>query len=322
LIDKELALREAMGCLQLHIGNEPILRLAYSKKVQKPIKNRGSYYPFGLQQKGYNDALSGNVNHTANRFGYGGKENNPELGLNWMDFDARNYDAALGRWMNIDPLADSYLNWSPYNYSFNSPIIFFDPTGLGPIYDKDGNLIGYEVEEGQGPSQIAEDLNTIGLQAEVTYLDIVNSNPEEFEHIEDVNDINDEGFKKLDINPGDEISLSTIIDRENGITEDKILDSEISNAESDVENSVAAKDKLNNQIDSLQNEWMKIEEDPKLHKENYGGEPGFGLTLRRILKQTPIELSQRKKGKQVDSVDDVIEKQKSKRDSLKNLRDN
>lgn len=40
-----------MGCLKLYIDQEPRLRLAYSKKAQKPSKNTLSYYPFGLQQQ-------------------------------------------------------------------------------------------------------------------------------------------------------------------------------------------------------------------------------------------------------------------------------
>jgi RHS repeat-associated protein len=35
---------------------------------------------------------------------YNGKELQGEFGLNNYDFGARNYDPALGRWMNIDPL--------------------------------------------------------------------------------------------------------------------------------------------------------------------------------------------------------------------------
>ena len=78
------------------------------------------YYPFGLQQKGYNDVITSNKNDVAERFKYNGKENNPELGLEWYDFRARNYDVALGRWMNIDPLADQMRVLSRY---FNESVI-------------------------------------------------------------------------------------------------------------------------------------------------------------------------------------------------------
>ncbi|TCN50528.1 RHS repeat-associated protein [Flavobacterium circumlabens] len=52
-----------------------------------------------------------------------------ELGLNMYDYGAHNYDPALGRWMNIDPLAAKYTSWSGYNYALNNPVLFVDPDG-------------------------------------------------------------------------------------------------------------------------------------------------------------------------------------------------
>src|SRR5699024_9516281 len=63
------------------------------------------------------------------RYDFNAKEEQPELGLNWHDYHARNYDAALGRWMNVDPLAEKYFSISPYVYVANNPIIYIDPDG-------------------------------------------------------------------------------------------------------------------------------------------------------------------------------------------------
>ena len=116
-----------------HIGN---IRLSYSDlngngtiEASSEILEENNYYPLGSKHKGYNNVING----TDHPYGFGGKEEQDELGLGWMDFHARNYDPALGRWMNIDPHADNYYNSSPYTYALNNPLYFVDPDGMDNI---------------------------------------------------------------------------------------------------------------------------------------------------------------------------------------------
>jgi RHS repeat-associated protein len=129
-----------------HLGN---VRMNYSQDPetgQLKILEENHYYPFGLKHRNYNSDKhkfefeddGGPINleivleteGLVNKYKYNGKEWQDELGLNFYDYGARNYDPAIGRWMNIDPLAEKSRRWSPYNYCVNNPVYFIDPDGM------------------------------------------------------------------------------------------------------------------------------------------------------------------------------------------------
>ena len=84
------------------------------------VEETNHYYPFG-----------GVFTNTRNAqpYKYNGKELDTKKGLNWYDYGARMYDAALGRWHVVDPLAEKYYSVSPYNYCMNNPVNAIDSNG-------------------------------------------------------------------------------------------------------------------------------------------------------------------------------------------------
>lgn len=80
------------------------------------IRREQNYYPFGLEHKGYNFASYGAKNNLKT---YQGQEFTEDLGLNTHEWKYRMSDPSIGRFWQIDPLAEDYTYNSTYAFAEN-----------------------------------------------------------------------------------------------------------------------------------------------------------------------------------------------------------
>ena len=102
--------------LQDHQGNNRVVI-----DQNGTVEETNNYYPFG-------GVFANSTN--VQPYKYNGKELDTKKGLNWYDYGARHYDAAVGRFATVDPMAEKYYFWSPYAYCLDNPIKYIDPNGM------------------------------------------------------------------------------------------------------------------------------------------------------------------------------------------------
>jgi RHS repeat-associated protein len=74
------------------------------------------------------------------RYGFNGKETDPETGI--QDYGMRWYLPNIARFPSVDPLTAKYPSWSPYPFAMNSPIAGVDLDGLEFYYAANGTFLG------------------------------------------------------------------------------------------------------------------------------------------------------------------------------------
>jgi len=116
---------------------------------QGPLLEENHYYPFGLTMAGISDKAI-KTNYAENKYRYNGgaelqnKEFSDGTGLEYYDAGFRRLDPQLGRFDQIDPLADRFHSLTPYQYAGDNPVLYSDPTGA--------NFQANKIPRGQGGS--------------------------------------------------------------------------------------------------------------------------------------------------------------------------
>lgn len=127
------------GYLYIYVANESktttsnvyfdemyVSRLGSTAKLQ--VIQSSDYYPFGLTFNSYQ-----RENSVDQKFKFQGQEHIDDLNLGWDSFKWRNHQPEIGRFFNIDPLADKYVYNSPYAFSENQVVAHRELEGLEKV---------------------------------------------------------------------------------------------------------------------------------------------------------------------------------------------
>jgi RHS repeat-associated protein len=119
------------GFVYIYCSNETPVNVFFDNMqvvhTRGAILSEDHYYPFGLVMSGISSKAAGSL---ANHKKFINQEFNEDLGLDLYEFRYRNHDPQIGRFIEIDPLADKYVYNSTYAYAENKVINGFDLEGL------------------------------------------------------------------------------------------------------------------------------------------------------------------------------------------------
>jgi RHS repeat-associated protein len=78
-----------------------------------------------------------------------GTELNNDFDLSLYETPFRGYDPQIGRFWQIDPLADDFFENSPFVFSNNNPVLLNDPTGLfaDSVKNKSGEWVYFDNQD-------------------------------------------------------------------------------------------------------------------------------------------------------------------------------
>ncbi len=123
----EYVIRDHLGSTRLAFSdlNDDGLIIVSDDPQTNELLQEHHYYPFGMEFEG--PWMMHPIRESA--YQYNGKELNEDLELEWLDYGARWYDPAVGRFSSIDRFAEDFAYQSPYIYGGNNPIKVIDING-------------------------------------------------------------------------------------------------------------------------------------------------------------------------------------------------
>jgi len=181
------------------------------------VLSYNDYYPYGMLTPGRHGS------DESYRYGFQGQEKDDELKGegNSHNFKFRMHDPRLGRFFSTDPISSEYPYNSPYAFAENKLGLGVELEGKELGYNN--GVLMYQVQAGQGPSQIAADLSRLENKEKFGYgtkglniyawWQVIHANVEDFKakgRYKDASDINDAGYRNLNINEGEWLRVDFI----------------------------------------------------------------------------------------------------------------
>lgn len=149
------------GYLYIYVSNEtPNIDVFFDNlqvtHTRGPLLETDNYYPFGVSQSGISSKAFNSLTNTKQKFQ--SQEFDADLGLDMYSFRFRINDPKVGRFWQIDPLAEKYLYNSTYAFSENKVTSHLEQEGLETV-----PLMGVPLAGGHGVMLVQGDVNGDGV---------------------------------------------------------------------------------------------------------------------------------------------------------------